>query len=113
MSTLSKTISELAAHIGGRVVGDGSVLIERVAGIEAAGEGDIAFVADEKFFAAADASRTSCLIVPQERRNQRCLPNRSLKTEAGLRARCRTSAPAEKARAFCASDRCDFQQGRR
>ena len=65
MSTTAKTISELAAQVDGRVVGDGSVLIERVASLQAAGEGDIAFVDDEKFFAAASASRASCLIVPE------------------------------------------------
>ncbi|HEY3028003.1 MAG TPA: UDP-3-O-(3-hydroxymyristoyl)glucosamine N-acyltransferase [Pyrinomonadaceae bacterium] len=59
------TISELAARLDGRVVGDGSVLIERVASLEVAGDGDIAFVDDEKFFAAANLSCASCLIVPE------------------------------------------------
>jgi UDP-3-O-[3-hydroxymyristoyl] glucosamine N-acyltransferase len=65
MSTTAKTVSEIAAHVGGRVVGDGNVLIERVASLDSAGEGDIAFVDDEKFFAAANASHASCLIVPE------------------------------------------------
>ena len=65
MITTAKTVSELAAQLDGRVFGDGSVLIERVASLEAAGEGDIAFVDDQKFFAAANLSRASCLIVPE------------------------------------------------
>ena len=61
--TKTFSVSDLAAHVPGRVTGDGSVLIERVNSFEAAGEGDIAFVEDEKFFAVAKDSRASCLIV--------------------------------------------------
>lgn len=59
------TASDLARHIKGRVVGSGAVPIRRIASLEAAGEGDIAYVEDEKFFAAASTSRASCLIVPE------------------------------------------------
>lgn len=58
------TASELAAHVGGRIVGDGNVAIQSVAGLEAANEGEIAYVEDEKFFDSAKNSRASCLIVP-------------------------------------------------
>lgn len=65
MSTEAKglTVSELAAHAGGLVSGDGDILIHRVAALDTATEGDIAYVDDEKFFAAAKDSRASCLIV--------------------------------------------------
>src|SRR5256714_6134960 len=59
----TKTVSDLAAHVGGRVAGDGSVVIARVASLDAAGDGDISYVEDEKFFDAARHSRASCLIV--------------------------------------------------
>lgn len=65
MSSTAKTVSELAAHVGGRVVGDGNVPICRVAGLESAGECDIAYVEDKKLFEAASASKASCLIVPE------------------------------------------------
>lgn len=58
-------VSELAAHVGGRLIGDGSVSIRSVASLEAAGEGDIAYVEDEKFFDAANASKASCVIVSE------------------------------------------------
>lgn len=58
-------VSELAAHLGGRVAGDGATLIHRVNSLESAGEGDIAYVEDEKFFAAAAACKASCVIVPE------------------------------------------------
>jgi len=58
----SKTVSELAAHVGGRVFGAGNNLINRVASLDSAGEGDIAYVEDEKLFAAAAHSQASCVI---------------------------------------------------
>ena len=61
---LEMVVDDLAAHVGGHVVGDGRCLIRRVASLESAGEGEIAYVEDEKFFDAAKHSRASCLIVP-------------------------------------------------
>ncbi len=59
------TVQELAAIVAGRVVGDGETQIERIADLDQAGESEIAYVDNEKFFAAALASKASCLIVPQ------------------------------------------------
>jgi len=63
-----KTVSvdDLAAKVNGRVIGDGGILIERIADLENAGEGDIAYVEEKKFFAAAGSSNASCLIIPEE-----------------------------------------------
>ena len=55
----------MAAHVGGRVIGDDNPLIRRVASLESAGEGEIAYVEDEKFFAAADKTSASCVITPE------------------------------------------------
>ncbi len=60
----SRTVSQLATHVGGRVVGDGNISINRVASLESAGEGDIAYVEEEKLFAAAADSAASCVITP-------------------------------------------------
>ncbi|HEY0546533.1 MAG TPA: UDP-3-O-(3-hydroxymyristoyl)glucosamine N-acyltransferase, partial [Pyrinomonadaceae bacterium] len=60
-----KTVAELAAHVGGRVAGDGSVLIQGVAGLESAGEHELAFVEDVKLLLTALSSRASCLLVPE------------------------------------------------
>lgn len=62
--TNSLTVSELAEHVAGRIIGDGAVLVEKVAGLENAGAGAITYVEDKKFFEAANSSRASCLIVP-------------------------------------------------
>ena len=65
MTPNEKRVSELSEHVRGTVVGDGDVVIRRVNSLEAAGEGEITYVEDEKFFEAAARSNASCLIVPE------------------------------------------------
>lgn len=60
-----KTVAELAALVGGRVRGDACAVVRGVASIEAAGEGDVAFIEDSKFLEAARVCRASCVIVPE------------------------------------------------
>jgi UDP-3-O-[3-hydroxymyristoyl] glucosamine N-acyltransferase len=60
------TIAELATHVDGRLIGDGSIHIEGVANLDTAAAGEIAYVEQKKFFGAAVSSQASCLIVPQE-----------------------------------------------
>ena len=43
------TVAKLALHVGGIVIGDGNSLIHNVADLDKAGEGEIAYVEDEKF----------------------------------------------------------------
>ncbi|MDQ1523702.1 MAG: UDP-3-O-[3-hydroxymyristoyl] glucosamine N-acyltransferase [Pyrinomonadaceae bacterium] len=59
------TVAELAALVGGRVVGDGQVLIGWVASLQGAEAGAISFVEEGKFLEGARASRASCLLVPE------------------------------------------------
>ena len=59
----NRTVGELAEYVGGTVAGDRDINIAQVASLESAGEGDIAYVEDEKFFAAAAKSLASCVIV--------------------------------------------------
>src|SRR5437588_5575758 len=65
MSQTAKSVSELAALVGGQVLGDPNAPIQRVASLDNAGEGEIAYVEDEKFFEAAKNSHASCVIVPE------------------------------------------------
>ncbi len=65
MKALERKVSDLAAHVGGRILGDGNVIIDRVAGLETAGEGEIAYVEDERFYALARDSKASCILVPE------------------------------------------------
>jgi len=66
MSPTAKTVSELAALVGGRVVGDGGISILSVAGLDSAAAGEITYVEDEKLFSAATESKASCLIAPRD-----------------------------------------------
>jgi len=65
MVPIEKTVSDLASHVQGTFVGNGSVRIRGVASLEAAVEGNMAYVEDEKFFEAARGSKASCVIVPE------------------------------------------------
>jgi UDP-3-O-[3-hydroxymyristoyl] glucosamine N-acyltransferase len=58
-------VAELAEIVGGRLVGHPETEIKRIADLDQAGAGEIAYVDNEKFFAAAAASLASCLIVPE------------------------------------------------
>ena len=57
-------IAELAEIVGGRLVGHPDTEIKRIADLDQAGDHEIAYVDNEKFFAAAAASVASALIVP-------------------------------------------------
>ena len=61
----SYTVSDLAQRTSGRVIGDGELRINRVAQLKSADPGEIAYVADEKFFETARQSQASCLIVSE------------------------------------------------
>ena len=60
------TTTEIAKRLGGRVVSGEERSIERVADLETAREGEVAYVEDEKLFATARTSRASCLLVPEQ-----------------------------------------------
>ena len=60
------TIAELAKHVDGRLLGDGSIHVQSVADLVEAGGGDVAYVDSEKFFESATSSQAACLIVPPE-----------------------------------------------
>lgn len=55
----------MAGLVGGRVRGDGNVRIERVAALESARKGEIAFVEDARLFESVKASQASCIIIPE------------------------------------------------
>jgi UDP-3-O-[3-hydroxymyristoyl] glucosamine N-acyltransferase len=62
--TGGKTVAELAALVGGQVLGDGAALIKRVAALDDADAGAIAFVEERRLLPAALGSRAACLLVP-------------------------------------------------
>ena len=67
---------ELAQLVEGRVIGNGDVVIERIADLEHAGKSEIAYVENESFLPVATESKAACLIV-NERLGEK-LPDRTL-----------------------------------
>jgi len=61
-------LSEIAQQLGCRLEGDGSVDIQRVAGIEQAGTGDLTFVANRKYWHQLATTRASAVIVHESDR---------------------------------------------
>jgi UDP-3-O-[3-hydroxymyristoyl] glucosamine N-acyltransferase len=62
---MEKTIGEIASLIGGRVIGDSSLVVTGVASVESAGPNDMAFVDSEHHAEKALRSSAGCLIVPE------------------------------------------------
>jgi UDP-3-O-[3-hydroxymyristoyl] glucosamine N-acyltransferase len=59
----SKTLIELANHVAGNVIGDGTVIINRVAAIDEAGQGDITFLSNPRYQRFLSQCRASAVIV--------------------------------------------------
>jgi UDP-3-O-[3-hydroxymyristoyl] glucosamine N-acyltransferase len=59
----SKTLGELANHVGGKVVGDESVVIQKVASIGDAGQGEITFLSNPRYRHFLSECRASAVIV--------------------------------------------------
>lgn len=57
------TLTELAALIGGKLVGDGDITVTRLMPTNLAGEGDITFVVSAKYLPMLDDSSASAVIV--------------------------------------------------
>ena len=61
----TKTLNELAQHVGGTVVGDGSILIQSASTLARAADGQISFLANEKYEKQLLATKASAVIVKQ------------------------------------------------
>lgn len=59
------TIKEIAAEVGGKLTGDGAILIERAASLETAQQAEISFIENAEFADSARSTNASCLFVPE------------------------------------------------
>jgi UDP-3-O-[3-hydroxymyristoyl] glucosamine N-acyltransferase len=57
------TAAEIAAHLGGQVVGDGSIVLKGFAPADSARRGDLTFAENEEYFARAAKSEASAILV--------------------------------------------------
>ena len=63
------SLDQLVARLGGEVVGDGAVAVARVASLESAGAGDIAYLANPKLRGQLAACQASALILRPDARD--------------------------------------------
>jgi len=75
---VKKTLKEIAAIIGGEIIGDANTVITGVCGIREAKEGDITFVANPKYMPLMDETNASAIIVS---RDVEAAPKPIVKTE--------------------------------
>ena len=57
------TLSEIAARLGGDVLGDGQTLVRRIATLVSAGVGDIAFLANRKYKSQLQSTQAAAVIL--------------------------------------------------
>jgi UDP-3-O-[3-hydroxymyristoyl] glucosamine N-acyltransferase len=63
VTAAGKTLAEIAQRVGGRVVGDGRIVIRKVASIEEAGPGEITFLANPRYQPLLASCKASAVIV--------------------------------------------------
>ncbi|MFA4916028.1 MAG: UDP-3-O-(3-hydroxymyristoyl)glucosamine N-acyltransferase [Syntrophales bacterium] len=63
---MRKTLSEMAVILNGKVTGDGLVVIERICGIDEAGEGDLTFIANPLYRKKLETTHASAILVSPE-----------------------------------------------
>lgn len=65
-SRVVNTLAEIAERIGGKVRGDGALVIERVATLERAGRGDISFLSNPRYYKFLTTTNASAVILAPE-----------------------------------------------
>src|SRR5687767_7392410 len=73
-SPVTYTLREIAARLGGEIVGDPDVRIERVATLENAGDGAIAFLANPRYLKQLAGTHASAVIVAPGSRDAASVP---------------------------------------
>ena len=93
------TLQELAARVGGRVVGDPDLVIERVTAVDETEPGALTFATDERYLAAALASKAAAVLSTRASRRRRpAKPLLIVRERAlGALAAARVAAPADAA----------------
>lgn len=60
---VSYTLREIVSRLGGQVVGDGDVVVSRIASLANAGQGDLSFFADSRYRGQLETTRASAVVV--------------------------------------------------
>lgn len=70
---MNVTVGEIAAQVGGSVIGDESVRLTGLNGIRQAGEGELSFISSARYMRYLDESKAAALLVPPSIR-EACMP---------------------------------------
>jgi len=62
----TKTLGELAEHVGGKVIGDSNLIIKSTSTLQCAGDGDISFLANRKYESQLRTTKASAVVVAKE-----------------------------------------------
>ena len=63
---VSKTLSEIAKHLNGKVLGDGNITIAGVSGLREARDGDLSFLANSRYSGLLCDTKASAVIISEE-----------------------------------------------
>jgi len=63
---VQRSLADIAARLGGDVLGDAQTLIHQVAALASAGDGEISFISDPKYKGQLQTTRASAVIVPPD-----------------------------------------------
>ena len=67
-----KTLKEIAQHVGGRVIGDESIVIESASTLDSAGPGQITFLSNPKYAPNVKTTNAAAILVAQEVETNAC-----------------------------------------
>jgi len=67
-----KTLKEIAAHVGGEVIGTDSVVIESAATLDSAGNGQITFLSNPKYAPNVKTTKAAAILVAKQVETNAC-----------------------------------------
>ncbi|HPX10780.1 MAG TPA: UDP-3-O-(3-hydroxymyristoyl)glucosamine N-acyltransferase [Syntrophales bacterium] len=62
---MTKTLGEIASHVGAAVVGDATVPVRHIRGLQEAEEGDLTFFTNPRYRSLLERTRASAILVPK------------------------------------------------
>lgn len=96
---MHKTLAEIATFVRGELIGDPGIVITGFSGIKEAGQGDLTFLANAKYFPLAQTTRASAIVAPLDYRpdNKNVIltenPSRAFSKAISLMVEDNTSCP--------------------
>ena len=67
-----KTLKEIAAHVGGQIIGDDSLVIESAATLDSAGPGQITFLSNPKYAPNVKTTKAAAVLVAKQVETNAC-----------------------------------------